>query len=370
MVTSCFPPSSGGIERCTYELSRRLSEFGHHVTVVTSSRGLPRRIYHQSTNIGDVIRYPEYPSIIEIPFVPQIPLRLLLDRDYDVIHVHGMTPTQTDLALFLSRFSRAKKIYTHHYDPETRGGRLTNVYSYIGRENLRNADEIVASTLSYAQTSRFLSPFIHRTKIIPMGVDVNRFGGTQTGPEIAQILTPFQFKKTVLYVGKLIYYKGIEYLLWAFSKLATDDAGLIVVGRGHEEAALRQLADKLGVSKRVAFLGTVPEPILPSIYSSADVVVLPSISRREAFGIVLLEAMASGKPVIASDIPGVRDVVDDGRTGYLVPPRDPASIARALTHILSEPKIARRLGAEARAKATRYYDWNTISITYEKIYTE
>src|SRR5208337_2921755 len=109
VVTSCFPPSVGGIERCTYELSSRFALSGHQVTVITSSRGLPTGSYnHLIDNVGQVIRYPESVALLELPVVPQIPVRVLLDAKYDVVHIHGMTPAQSDLSLLFSKIRGEK----------------------------------------------------------------------------------------------------------------------------------------------------------------------------------------------------------------------------------------------------------------------
>lgn len=369
VVTSCFPPSVGGIERCAYELSSRFALSGHQVTVITSSRGLPTKSYnHLIDNVGHVIRYPENFALLEIPIVPQIPARLLFEGKYDVVHIHGMTPTQTDLSLFFSNKLGEKTIYTHHFDPQTRGGRLTKLYNLVGRNFLKYADTIVASTWGYAKTSPLLSPYLQRLCVVPMGVDVNRFDGRAVNPCTPKANELLAFEKRILFVGKLIYYKGVRYLLEAFSKLASEEVCLMIAGDGAERPNLVSMARRLGISNRVYFLGTIPDSWLPSTYSLADLVVLPSISRREAFGMVILEAMASGKPVVASAIPGVSEVVNHGKTGYLVPPRDPESLSKAVDSLLQNPSEAARMGEEARITARLRYDWEQVYSSYVSLY--
>ena len=370
VVTSCFPPSVGGIERCTFELSTRFARAGHKVTIVTSSRGLPRRTYNDFVDgVGRVIRYPEGLTLLEVPAVPQIPARLLFDGKYDTVHIHGMTPTQTDLSLLFSRTRAKKTIYTHHFDPQTRGARLMQLYSFVARNSLKNADTIVATTWSYATSSPVLRPFLRKVCIVPMGVDVKRFDGRVAPPSIAETVNELlAFENRILFVGKLIYYKGLEYLLNAFSKLETKETCLIIIGDGPEKAGLKSLAKRLGISNRSFFLGLIPDLLLPSAYALADVLVLPSISRREAFGMVLLEAMASGKPVVASAIPGVSEVVDHGRTGYLVQPRDHEKLAYAIDKLLQDPAKAARMGQEARIIAKGRYDWERIYSSYINLY--
>jgi glycosyltransferase involved in cell wall biosynthesis len=369
MVASCFPPSIGGIESCVFELSTRLSQQGHHVTVLTSSRGLPSRTYNDRAHqLGHVVRYPERLTFLEVPIIPQIPAKLLLDDKYDVVHIHGMTPTQTDLALIASALRGPRAIYTHHFDPQTRGGHLTDFYSYVTRPILNLAEIITASTLSYANSSKFLQPYLKKVKIIPMGVDSARFEDIHNEPTFESAEEIQSFDARILYVGKLIYYKGLDHLLHAFCKLKANEACLVIVGRGAEREHLNQLAKRLRISDRVFFMGAIPDSQLPSIYAISDVVTLPSVTRREAFGIVILEAMAASKPVVATAIPGVCDVIDNGRTGYLVPPADSNALASALDYLLENRAEARRMGEEGRITVRMHYDWQKVISMYLDLY--
>jgi rhamnosyl/mannosyltransferase len=340
--------------------------------VITSSRGLPVGSYNYvSRQVGHVIRYPERVAFLEVPIVPEIPVRLLCDFKYDLVHIHGMTPLQSDLSLLASKLSKAKIVYTHHFDPQTRGGHLTTLYSYVGKCAVGLADAITASTRSYAESSNFLKPFLRKVTVIPMGVNSSQFSVATLHHSMFESFPRIDsFEGRVLFVGKLIYYKGLDYLLHAFSQMKTSRTCLIVVGDGGERERLTRLARQLRITDRVFFLGAVPDSQLPFVYSIADVVVLPSISRREAFGIVLLEAMAAGKPVVASAIPGVSEVVLDGRTGYLVPPRDPIALAAALDSILQDRSIARRMSDEAKRVANSRYDWEHVCKMYFDLYEE
>ena len=370
MVTSCFPPSVGGIERCVFELSKRMKKMGHQVTVVTSSRGLAPRSYNTwSEEVGHVIRYPERFTLVEVPFVPQIPLRLL-GGDYDAVHLHGMTPSQTDLALLVSKTLKAKIIYTHHFDPQTKGGRLTSMYSILGRTVVGLADEITASTASYAQSSPILAPLINNVRIIPMGVDPDNFEKRHHSLASDERRRYEAFDFRVLYVGKLIYYKGLDHLLQAFSLVQHPSSCLMIVGEGREKSNLMSLAYRLGIASRVLFLGRQPDTKLPSLYAIANVVALPSVTRREAFGIVLLEAMASGKPVVASAIPGVSELVEDGKTGFLVPPSNPPALAHALRSLLRDKRSAKTMGDNGRVLVKNKYNWDRITQEFLELYSE
>ena len=369
MVTSCFPPSAGGIERCVFELSTRLSSSGHHVTVLTSSRGLPRGRYdYWQEQAGHIIRYPERFRFLEVPVVPQIPLGLIGSEKFDVIHIHGMTPTQTDLALFISTTLDSRVVYTHHFDPQTRGGLLTELYSLLGRRVVSFADIITASTASYAESSSILNHLLRRVRIVPMGVDPARFENVKATLSAEEYAKLESFDLRTLYVGKLVYYKGLEYLLKAFSIVRVANSCLTIVGDGPEKNHLIRLAQQLGISDRVLFLGRQPDSKLPKLYAMSNVVALPSISRREAFGIVLLEAMASGKPVVASNIPGVSELVRDGETGFLVPPSDHRGLAQALQNLLDDSITAKRMGEAGRAVAKTRYTWDKVTDDFVRLY--
>ena len=153
----------------------------------------------------------------------------------------------------------------------------------------------------------------------------------------------------LLAVGRLSRYKGFHVLLAALAR--TPSASLLLVGAGECERDLRGQAQALGVQDRVRFTGAIDDADLASAYASADAFVLPSLDRGEAFGLVLLEAMRVGLPVLASDVPGtgIGHVVEDGASGLLVPPGDPAALAAAMER-LAEPALRTRLGEAARAR--------------------
>jgi glycosyltransferase involved in cell wall biosynthesis len=238
----------------------------------------------------------------------------------------------------------------------------------VGRSFLRYADAIVASSWGYAKSSPILSPFLQELDVVPMGVDVRRFDGKVADSGVPRENELMAFENRILFVGKLIHYKGLRYLLEAFSKLESREVCLMIVGDGSERAGLISMARRLCISDRALFLGSVPDTLLPSTYALADVVVLPSISRREAFEMVILEAMASGKPVVASSIPGVSDVVDHGKTGYLVPPGDPEKMTKAIDNLLQNPSNATKMGEEGRVTARLRYDWEKVYSSYSNIY--
>jgi phosphatidylinositol alpha-mannosyltransferase len=171
--------------------------------------------------------------------------------------------------------------------------------------------------------------------------------------------------RTVLWVNRLDPQKGFGVALGAFSRLASrhEDLSLAVIGDGADRAELGLLGPERA---RVRMLGTVPNEDLPAYYVAADVFVSPAVG-QESFGIVLVEAMAAGTPVVASDIPGYRDVVRDGRDGLLVPPRDPEALAEATARVLEDPALAARLSTAGPERASAF-SWDAVAPRLEAVY--
>ncbi len=370
-VSSCFPPSRGGVETFVYQLSKLMVERGHQVTVITSDRGTCSGKHREWVNGIEVIRYPERFHLFEAPIMPQIALHLLRE-DYDILHVHGMVPTISDLALIIGRFKGKPAILTYHYDAETPRygivGRLTGrLYAAFAVLAVKTASMIVATTRSYAESSPVLSNILKKIIIVPCGVDTRYF--FPIGEKVSGRLKRPSKTRQVLYVGKLIHYKGVDVLMKAFGRVSDSDAySLMIVGDGNQRDKLKELADDLKLAGRVTFAGWVPDRSLPQYYQSSDLFVLPSLaSRREAFGMVLLEAMACGKPVVASRIPGLCEVVENEATGLLAPPGSPEKLAKAILTLLNNGRLS-EMGSYARKTVEKLYDWSVIAAQYERLY--
>jgi rhamnosyl/mannosyltransferase len=205
-----------------------------------------------------------------------------------------------------------------------------------------------------------LQRFAEKCVIIPLGVDIERFEKADPA-QVADIRARYgggageMPPAILLFVGRLRYYKGLDDLLRAMA-LIRDTANippavLLIAGRGPMEAAWSALAQELGVAGQVHFLGDVPDETLPALYHAADLFVLPANARAEAFGAVLLEAMAAGLPAISTEVgSGTSYVNIQGETGLIVPPRDPEALAQAIASLLADDALRRRLGAQAHAR--------------------
>jgi N-acetyllactosaminide 3-alpha-galactosyltransferase len=215
---------------------------------------------------------------------------------------------------------------------------------------LNKVNRIIATTKSYAQSSPVLHNY--RYEIVPNGIRLQDFDKQLHN-------TSERESKQVLFVGRLSSVKGIDYLIEA-AKIVFErhnDATFLIVGDGEERQRLKALAK--GYENSIKFFGHISRRALVALYRSSAVLVLPSFTRLEAFGVVLLEAMACETPVIACRIPGVLDVTGEG--GFLVQPRSPRSLATAIQEIFENPRNARRMGKNGRQLVEQKYDWKIIA---------
>jgi rhamnosyl/mannosyltransferase len=206
--------------------------------------------------------------------------------------------------------------------------------------------------------SEVLAPFAEKCRVVPFAVETERFEPTPGTLARAQELRAAHARPVVLFVGRLIYYKGAGVLMRA---MADVDADLVMIGNGPLEGELRSLAASLGIADRVTFLAPLDDAELAAWYRAAAVLCLPSVARSEAYGLVQLEAHASGTPVVSTNLPtGVPWVNRDGETGLVVPPGDAPALAQALRTLLADDVLRARMGAHARERALTTFGVSTM----------
>ena len=364
-VSSCFPPSNGGVERFVHTLTSGLASKGHTVKVITSTRGLERKFKRHFHESVEVVRYPERTYLFEAPFAPRIAISALTE-DYDVLHINGMVPFISDLAILFAKLRRKPVVLTYHNDAETaKWGTLglfaAAVYSVFARFFVSFANVIVCSTRSYAMSSPVIRFFHNKLKIIPLGVDLARFSANALKPKEAAN----DEKKRLLFVGQLKQYKGVHVLLESVATLRDQghSVELGIVGTGPEYGNINRRVRELGLQEHVHFRGAVSDEELPSLYAQSDLLVLPSVGRREAFGLVLLEALASGKPVVATDTPGVGEVAANVG-GHVSKRNDPHSLASSIVRSLNGDK-----GTEAYRQVAASYSLQAMVDRYHSLLT-
>ncbi len=311
------------------------------------------------------------------PFLPG----LLKLRGFDVVHLHYPFFFGAESVWLRSLSGGPRYVVTYHQDVLFAGPlRLAEAAHHwlLGRRVLGRAARVLATSWDYARASRLRGLMDRRPGIVdelPNGVDPSRFHPSVEGASVRARYGIEPRDPVLLFVGALDrahYFKGVGILLEALAQLPASlrAARLLMVGDGNLRQAYQQRAAELGVEDRVTFCGRVPDEELPAHYAACNVLVLPSTTMGEAFGVVLLEAMACARPVIASNLPGVRTVVSDGVDGLLVQPGETDDLAHRLRAILDEPERQRMMGARGRAKVEERYAWSAIIPRLACVYEE
>lgn len=371
-----FPPSVGGTEVCAYNLVKGLRKLGHDVTVITSD--IPPVGSYIMNNVA-VYRLPVLFRLYKAPFCPSL-FFMLNKIKADIVHVHMPPRGFADYASVLHNLGTfSPLILSFHLYLENAPSfiRALSIFHYktVGRFIFRSSDRIIVPSETYKVllVERF-NIYPEKIKVIPHGVDLEVYDPEKFKKEEIKRKYRISSRKVILFVGRLdaqgAEQKGIKYLLKAIPLVIKEVSSVkfLIAGGGERIDHLKELSRKLGIIRYVRFIGNFSNDEAPSLFSMADVFVLPSLS--ESFGIVLCEAMAMEKPVIATRIRGVVDVVENRKTGFLVEPKNPKALAQAILSILSDEALARQLGREGRKRVEKKYNWNLAVKRTLKVYKE
>lgn len=341
LIASEAPPIASGVARCIENLERGLVDRGHSVRIL-SSNDIPRLAIGEVRLSSFAMRWPSIRSLM---------------RQADVINVHGPVPTMTDAFLAFARFDRKRRpaiVYTHHCEVDLPSIRpACTLYARVHARLARIADRVVTSTPSYA--SMLGHEISLPIEAIPWGVDFKRFSRARTVRADGEPLR-------VLFLGQMRPYKGLDVLIEAVAR--SPRLRLTIAGGGPLEHQYRALARRTAPD-RITFLGRCRDEALPDLYVAHDVIALPSTTRAEAFGLVLLEGMASGCVPVASDLPGVCDVA--GPTGVLVEPGNVESLRAGLLRLVERPNLLKELSVRSEERA-RAMTWPGVASSYEGVY--
>jgi phosphatidylinositol alpha-mannosyltransferase len=345
----------GGVQVHIRELADVLRARGHEVLVVAP--GGSRATDPGVRIVGGPVRVPYGGTVAPICFSRHSfgrIRRLMHAFGPDVVHVHEpLTPSTSMLATLAAT---APVVATFHAYSDR--SRLMELAGPVLRSVHRR---IAASVAVSAAAASFLARAVPaEIEIVPNGVDVERFARGGPRPE------GLPEGRLVLWVNRLDPQKGFPVAVRAFARLAAEleDVHLVVAGDGRDRDAIHLLSDADRL--RLVMLGSVPHDRLPAYHAAADAYVSPAAG-QESFGIVLVEAMAAGVPVVASNVPGYREVVRDGVDGLLVAPNDPEALARALLRVLTEPELASALARSGRERAATF-SWDVVVPRIEAIY--
>ena len=365
----------GGIGQYVYSLSTELVNLGHQITIIAPRAPQHKLLTEIELDGVDIRRVSPFISVYSAS-LPLGVFKSLTTEEYDIFHAHTPVPAIAELAALRIMNRKIPYILGYHNDVVKAGssGRiLSNIYSFtLGPFLLKRADVIITLTESLAANSKRLSKYLDKVKIVPGGVNPERFRQSSDPSRIKNKYSLGPEAKVILFVGILDAYKGCDYLIRAMPGIIHEIPGaqLMLVGTGPMGEDLKATAGELGIVSNVIFAGFVPDEDLPYYYSACDVFVLPSVSAEEGFGLVQLEAMASGKPVVTTTIPGVCEVDAEEVATIHVPPRNVEALAAATIKILQDKDLAARFGNGGRKLVESKYTWAKVAHAMQEVYLE
>ena len=337
-----YPPVPGGMEAFVQTLAEGTAREWDSVVVAAHTASRSQEDHVDGVR---VLRAGALGVAASVPLCPSLPLALWRERA-DCIVLHEPNPI-AGISVFLHT-PAARLIIWHHSDL-VRPWWAIPTYGRLQRALYRRADCVIVSNPVLAERSPLVR-CARRVAVIPHGVDLPRYASlTNDQLALAYRLRTDLHGPRFLFVGRFVYYKGIDVLIDAMAQCAGT---LILVGDGPLQNQLRQQVARLHLESRVVFAGSVPDAELPAYYHASDVFVLPSVAESETYGLVQIEAMASGVPVISTNLPtGVPWVNQDRITGLVVPPRDVAALAQALNTLGVNASLCRTFGENGRRRA-------------------
>lgn len=340
------PPHEGGIEVFTIDLLESLNSknvvadlmcFGN-TTSITKYKNF--KVYSCKLNA----------KVRSTPISVGM-LKTFIDivEDYDIIHIHSPNPMAEILSIF-----QKKPVVVHWHSDIVEQKFLYKLYRPIQRVYLKKSSKIIVTSPQYLQSSTQIKAYLDKSTCIPLGINPNRLVAS-INPDINEkvIKALKEGKKIILFVGRLVKYKGVEYLIEA-SKYVDDDVVIVIAGYGPLWEKLNEKVIRDGLTERVLLVGRVKNVV--DYISVCHAFCLPSVSRNEAFGLVLLEAMYLGKPVITTNVygSGMNFVNIDGITGIVVPPAEPRAIADAINKLCKDNSLYAYMSENAKRRALEF----------------
>jgi rhamnosyl/mannosyltransferase len=355
-----YYPVLGGIENHIRMLAEAQVKRGYRVTVLATSPSF--RTESEEINGVQVIKAGRLATLASTPVSIALPL-FIRRQSADIAHLHFPYPVGELSYLLFGGASHL--LITYHSDIVRQKGLLLFYRPFLWQV-LRRADRIIATSPNYIESSPYLSRFRHKCTVIPSAVETDRF--LHADPSKVQQIRVIYGSPLILFVGKLRYYKGLHYLLRAMTEIPCN---LLIIGEGPMESELRNLSISLNLSGKVFFLGEVSDEELPAYYHACDIFVLPASERSEAFGTVQIEAMASGLPVVCTELgTGTSFVNVHGKTGLVVPAKDPETLATAILSLIGDEQLRQEMGRNARERALQEFALQTMVDRITKVYEE
>lgn len=356
-----YYPVLGGIEGFIQQLAEQQVANGHQVTVLVTNPGTEKSDEH--INGVQLIRASRLFTLASTPISLSMPF-ILKQLAPNLVHLHFPYPIG-EVSQWLAG-KRWPYVISYHCDV-VQQEKLLRLYKPLLKKVLKGAARIMPTSANYQNSSSILSVHHNQCTPVPLGIDTSVFDQTKVAP-VKQWPQLSQQRKNLLFVGRHRYYKGVDDLIKA---LPETEANLLIAGDGKEQQNWRQLAQQLGLNERIHFLGNIQPQDLPGLYRAADIFVLPSNSRAEAFGIVLMEAMAAGLPCITTELTtGTSYLVKNGVTGLVVQPRQPGQLAQAINSLCADPAMAKHMGTAGRQRVNQVFSLSQMVTHIDEVYQQ
>ncbi|MCQ2464839.1 MAG: glycosyltransferase [Oscillospiraceae bacterium] len=360
-VNKLYSPHIGGIETVIQNISEGLKDRYEVKVLVCQPKGKASDEVINGVNVrrsGSIGTFFSMP--VSFQFIRDF---RRMSKDADIVHVHLPFPLG-DLACLLSGY-RGRVVISWHSDI-VRQKKLMTFYRPLMNAFLRRADCIFTATEGHVKGSAYLKPYSSKCVVVPYGLDTKIYENAEKYPFLTDRLNDKNRKK-LMFTGRLVYYKGIDVLIRALRY--TTDCELFIAGDGVLHDSLAAEVRESGIEDRVHFMGRLSDADLKASFSDCDIFILPSVENSEAFGIVQMEAMVYGKPVINTLLPtGVPYVSPDGVSGITVPPADEKALARAVETLVHDDALREEYGRNAYRLVREKYDSDRVLEKISGIY--
>ena len=349
-----YYPIPGGIENHVRILAEMQVARGNEVSVLVTNPGNESGL--EVINGVRVYRASRIATVASTPLSLTMPF-ILRRLHPDISHLHFPYPIGEVSQLL---FGLAPYVVTYHSDV-VKQQTLLRVYNPLLRRVLAGAARIMPTSAAYIPTSPYLAHLADRCTVVPLSVDVEQF-------QHAEPIFPPAKVPTLIFMGRHRHYKGVDTMIRAMPDLP---ARFLIAGSGPLRREWEALTQSLNLQDKIEFVGFIPDDDLAGFYASGDIFVLPANSRAEAFGIVSMEAMAAGLPVITTEVgSGTSYVVQDGQTGLVVPPGDPSALAAAAQTLIEDPELLERMGMAGRLRAQSEFTPKKLVDRVMSVYTK
>jgi len=356
-IICTYPPYKGGIGNSAFNFGVQMKKAGFEVENL-----IPNYTNIQSegnSKSGKIIRLKPWLKYGNAALTPQLLWKL---KKYDVVYLHYPFFGGAELVWLFKIFNPKKRLIIHFHHDVLNLNPLAKILSLpaklIEKSLFKKANIITCASFDYVKNSsikNIYEEYKNKFVEVPFGVDLEKFKPNSNKKEEEAI--------KILFVGgldKAHYFKGVEVLIEAVSKLENKNWELSIIGDGDLKPNYQEKAKKLNIAEKINFLGNISNTDLPKKYQEADIFVLPSINKGEAFGMVILEALASGVPVIASNLPGVRGVFQNGKQGLVCEPNNSENLKEKINQLLNNKNLRKQMRNEARILAEEKYSWERV----------